>query len=142
MTAQSGAMTAQSGAMTAQSGAMIAQSGAMIAQSGAMTAQSGAMIAQSGAMTAQSGATTAQSGASCVKLVCSRRYTQMVPKWHLAGHLAGPDFFNTHLRRGAHKSLCFSPGANLGGFGLLRNGGKRALAILGQAGVFPAIYGA
>ena len=35
-------------------------------------------------------------------------------------------------------SFPFSPGANLGGFGLLRNGGKHMFAIMGQAGVFPA----
>ena len=54
--------------------------------------------------------------------------------------LAGIDFFNTHAGRGAQKKLPFSPGANLGGFGLLRNGGNRMFEIMGQAGVFPAIY--
>ena len=40
-----------------------------------------------------------------VKLGCSRRYTQIVPKWHLASQLAGPDFFNTRARRDAQKTL-------------------------------------
>ena len=43
-----------------------------------------------------------------VKLVCSRRYTQIVPKWHLAGQLSGPDFFNTRARRDAQKSSVFA----------------------------------
>ena len=30
-----------------------------------------------------------------VKLGCSPRHTQIAPTWHLAGQLAGPDFFNT-----------------------------------------------
>ena len=38
---------------------------------------------------------------------CSPRYTQIVPKWHLAGQLAGTDFFNTRSRRDAHKHFCF-----------------------------------
>ena len=27
------------------------------------------------------------------------RYTQIVPKWHLGGHLGGREFFNTHVAR-------------------------------------------
>ena len=38
------------------------------------------------------------------------------------------------------KKFPLSPGANLGGFGLLRNGGKSIFEIMGQTGVFPAIY--
>ena len=38
------------------------------------------------------------------------------------------------------KGFPFSRGANLGGFGLFRNGGKGIFEIMGQAGVFPAIY--
>ena len=64
----------------------------------------------------------------------------MVPKWHLDGQVAGSGFFNTRVRRDAQKKPPFSPGANLGGFGLLRNGGKRMFEIMGQAGVFPAMY--
>ena len=30
-----------------------------------------------------------------IKLGCSPRYTQLVPKWHLAGQLARTIFFNT-----------------------------------------------
>ena len=40
----------------------------------------------------------------------------------------------------ASGSMLFSLGANLGGFGLLRNGGKHIFDIVCQAGVFPAIY--
>ena len=38
-----------------------------------------------------------------VKRVCARSYTQRVPKWHLAGQLAGPDFFNMRARPDAQK---------------------------------------
>ena len=58
------------------------------------------------------------------KVGCSLRHTQIVPKWHLDGQLAGTDFFNTRARCDAEKKFPFLPGANLGGFGLLRNGGK------------------
>ena len=71
---------------------------------------------------------------------CSLRYTQIVPKWHLDGQLAGTDFFNTRGRRDAHKKFPFLPGANSDGFGLLRNGGKHMFEITGQGWVFPAIY--
>ena len=75
-----------------------------------------------------------------VKLGCSPRCTQIVPKWHLDGQVAGRDFFNTRVRCDAHQKSPFSPGANLGGFGLLRNGGKGVFEIMGQAGVLPAMY--
>ena len=38
------------------------------------------------------------------------------------------------------KKFPFSPGANLGGFGLLENGEESTFEIMGQGGVFPAIY--
>ena len=55
---------------------------------------------------------------------------------------SGPwtDFFNTRMRRAAQKKFPFLPGANLGGLGLLTNGGKRMFKIMGPAGVFPVIY--
>ena len=56
-----------------------------------------------------------------VKQQCSLRYTKIVPKWHLAGQLPGTDFFNARAAQRA-KMFRFLPGANLGGFGLLRNG--------------------
>ena len=56
----------------------------------------------------------------------------MVPKWHLAGQLAGMDFFNTRAR-GANM---FPPQTDLGAFGLLKNEGKSALEIMGLAGMF------
>ena len=37
------------------------------------------------------------------------------------------------------KNFPFSPGANLGGFGLLENGGNSAFETMDQAGVFPMI---
>ena len=51
------------------------------------------------------------------------------------GWLAGRNSFFQHAR-GAQcaKKPPFSPVANLGGFGLLRNGGKGKLEIMGQAG--------
>ena len=75
-----------------------------------------------------------------VKLGCSPRCTQIVPKWYFDGQVAGRDFFNTRVRCDAHQKSPFSPGANLGGFGLLRNGGKGVFEIMGQAGVLPAMY--
>ena len=71
-----------------------------------------------------------------VKLGCSPQCTPIVQKSHLDGHMAGSDFSHTHARgatRGAtrKKKPPFSPGANLGGFGLLRNGGKRMFEIMG-----------
>ena len=69
-----------------------------------------------------------------------RTYTQMAPKWHLAGQLAGIDFFNTRARRDAQESYLFA-GIEFGRFGLLQNWGKSTLEIMGQAGVFPALYG-
>ena len=62
-----------------------------------------------------------------VKLRCSPRYTQIVPKWHLDGQLAGTDFFNTRAWHNAQKKFPSLPGAGLDGFGLLRNGGKRTV---------------
>ena len=44
----------------------------------------------------------------------SPRYTQIVPKWLLAGQLVGTDFGNTR-----------APGTNLGGFGVVKNGGGK-----------------
>ena len=44
-----------------------------------------------------------------VKLGCSPRSTQIVPKWHLDGQLAGTDFFNTRARRDTQKKFPFSP---------------------------------
>ena len=47
----------------------------------------------------------AQKLAIWVKLGCSPRYTQMVPKWHLAGHLARTDFLqHAHVARHAMHS--------------------------------------
>ena len=40
----------------------------------------------------------------------------------------------------AQKKSPLSPRANLGGFGLLRNAAKHMFEIMGQAGVFPAMY--
>ena len=40
----------------------------------------------------------------------------------------------------AAKMFPFSPGAKLGAFGVLKNGGKNIIEIMGQAGVFPVIY--
>ena len=40
-----------------------------------------------------------------VKLGCSPRFTQMVPKWALAGQLAGTDFGNA-CKRGTQTFLC------------------------------------
>ena len=68
-----------------------------------------------------------------VKLGCSPRYTQIVPKWHLDGQLARTDFSNTQARRNAQKSIRFSRERILCGFGLLRNGEKRMFPILGQS---------
>ena len=45
---------------------------------------------------------------------------------------SGRKRFFQHARK---KKSPFSPGANLGGFGLLRNGGKHMFEIMGQAGV-------
>ena len=42
----------------------------------------------------------------------------MVPKWHLAGLLAGADVLNTRAVRDAQTKFPFSPGATLGGFSL------------------------
>ena len=64
--------------------------------------------------------------------LCTRKY-------QLAGQLAGTVFFNTRAARHT-KKFHFSPKANLGGFGLLRNVGKSVFEIMGQAGVFPAMY--
>ena len=74
------------------------------------------------------------------KVGCSPRHTQIVPKWHLDGQPTGTDFFNTRVRRDARKKFPFLPGANLGGFGLLSNGGNRMFQIMVQGGVFPATY--
>ena len=41
------------------------------------------------------------------KLGCSPRYTQMVPKWRLAGQCAGTDFFSTRARRDAQQCFRF-----------------------------------
>ena len=38
---------------------------------------------------------------------CSPRCSQMVPKWHLDGKVAGSDFFNTRARCDAQKSFRF-----------------------------------
>ena len=56
--------------------------------------------------------------------------------------MVGPElfFFNTRARRDMQNKFPFSAGENLGGFGLLRNGGKHMFEIMVQAGVFPAIY--
>ena len=43
-----------------------------------------------------------------VKLMCPRQNTQIVPKWHLAGQLAGPGFFNTRARCDAQKVSVFA----------------------------------
>ena len=42
-----------------------------------------------------------------VKLGCSPRCTQMVPKWHLDGQVARTDFFNARAQRGAQKNFHF-----------------------------------
>ena len=42
-----------------------------------------------------------------VKLGYSPQYTQIVPKWHLAGRLAGTDFFNTRARHNRQKNFGF-----------------------------------
>ena len=77
---------------------------------------------------------------SRVRLGCSPRYTQIVPKWPLAGHLARGDFLNTRVRRDT-QMLCRFRRERLGvDSALLRNGGKRAFEIMGQAGVSPAMY--
>ena len=67
------------------------------------------------------------------------RCTQIVAKWHLDGQVAGSGFFSTRVRHDTQKKSPFSPAANLGGFGLLRNRGKRMFQIMGQAGVFSAM---
>ena len=54
--------------------------------------------------------------------------------------IGGNDFFNTRTRRDMQKSFIFLPGANLGGFGLLRNVGKSTFESMGQAGVFPELW--
>ena len=41
------------------------------------------------------------------RLVCSLRYTQMVPKRQLAGRLTRTDFFNTRVRRDVQKCYFF-----------------------------------
>ena len=43
---------------------------------------------------------------------CSPQCMQILPKWHLAGHVAGPDLFDTRTRRDAQKKFPFSPGEN------------------------------
>ena len=42
-----------------------------------------------------------------VKLGCSRQHTQIVPKWQLAGQLAGTDFVNTDVQCAAQRSFHF-----------------------------------
>ena len=44
------------------------------------------------------------------------------------------------LGGGHTKMFPFLPGANVGGFGLLKNGGESTLEIMDQAGAVPAIY--
>ena len=49
-----------------------------------------------------------------------------------------PDFGNMRAQRDAQKNFPSSQGVNyLGGFGLLKNGGKSIFEIMGQSGVFP-----
>ena len=55
--------------------------------------------------------------------------TQIVPKWHLADRPAGTDCFNTRARRDAQQKFPVSPGANLGGFGVLQNARKVYLKL-------------
>ena len=43
-----------------------------------------------------------------VKLGCSPRYTQMVPKWHLSGQLVGSDFFTMRMQHDTQKMFLFS----------------------------------
>ena len=57
-----------------------------------------------------------------------------------SGQLAGNDFFQHARAARRTKKFQFSTGANLGGFGLLRNVGKSISEMVGQAGVFPATY--
>ena len=52
-----------------------------------------------------------------VKLGCSLRYTQIVPKWHLDSQLAGTDVFNMRTRHDTQKKVSVFAGTNLGGFG-------------------------
>ena len=49
-------------------------------------------------------------------------------------------FGNMRAQCDAQKKSPFSPGSSLGGFGLLKNGGESRFDIMGQAGVFLAIY--
>ena len=74
---------------------------------------------------------------------CPPRYTQIVPKWHLGGQLAGTGFFTTRAPCNAQKffknvSVCV--GGEFGWICLLKNGGKGTLETMRQPGVFPAIY--
>ena len=64
-----------------------------------------------------------------------------IPKCCQNGTWLARTFLFQHacMARRANKST-FSHGGNLCGFGLLRNGGKSVFEIMGQAGVFPAIY--
>ena len=75
-----------------------------------------------------------------VKLGCTPRRTQIVPKWHLASQLAGSDFFNTGRQHDAQQKCLFSAGLKLGGFGFLENAQKSVFEFMGPAGVFPAMY--
>ena len=69
-----------------------------------------------------------------VKLGCSPRYTQMVPKWHLAGQLAGTDAFNTRARCNSQTSFRF-PWSEFGWIRLAENWVKSTLEFMGHAGV-------
>ena len=66
----------------------------------------------------------------CAKLGCSPQNTQIVPKWHLADQLAGPDFFHKRGWREAQKSVCFRRERIWVGSALLGNGGKSIFEIL------------
>ena len=68
-----------------------------------------------------------------------------IPKYYQNGTWMGkwPElifFFNMHARRDTQNKFPFSPGANLGGFGLLKNGGNCMFQIMVQGGVFPMTY--
>ena len=69
---------------------------------------------------------------------CSQHITDRIVTERLMD-MNWPDllFYNMRVWSGAQKKFPFSPGVHLGGFGLLRNGGKCMLEIMGQAGVFP-----
>ena len=71
-----------------------------------------------------------------VKLTCSPHYTEMVPKWHLAGQLTGTDFFNLRVHAAQRaKMFPFSLGVNLGGVRLLKNG--KAVRLKLWASIYP-----